>query len=220
MLARMVARQCALALFLSSAADAASVHNWDAFKTVDAISYVADIAVDLDKPINCKLDKDALGTNLRFVANQSLRLKIIPPQERFERQQTLGAEVTTLSDELAAIGPEKLNTAEYQETQKQLNSAGTRARYYIWMPIFYITGAIHEVGGACTANLQGELQATTSPANLLWNDARILHPDATLWTKSYWVTAGSSRFSAYFIDVAEQLMKELVNDWSAAQQQQ
>src|SRR5271169_4826722 len=147
MLARMVARQCALALCLSSAADAASVHNWDAFKTVDAIGYVADIAVDLDKPINCKLDKDALGTNLRFVANQSLRLKIIPPQERFERQQALEAEVTTLSDKLVAMGYEKPNTAEYLEIQKQLNSAGTRALHYNWMPLFTLPALSMRLAG-------------------------------------------------------------------------
>lgn len=218
MLVRLVTCQCALALCMS-AANAGPVQNWDAFKNVDAMSYIADITDDADKPINCKLDKDALGTNLRFIANQSLRLKIILPQQHFERQQALDAEAHTLSEKLGAFGLEKLNTAEYQETQKQFDSASARARKNIWIPEFFITGAVHEIGGACAANLDGELQATTSPANLLWNDAHIYHPHATLWTKGYWVTAGSNRFSANLTDVAGQLMKELVNDWTDAQHQ-
>ena len=47
--------------------------------------------------------------------------------------------------------------------------------------------------------------------------AYVYRPDAILWQKGYWIAGPSETFSKRVISICERLLKELVNDWSAAQ---
>jgi hypothetical protein len=147
-------------------------------------------------------------TNLRFVANQSAKLKLISFADFTDKANALYAEAGALAKQFTTIGSSQ---------ESEIKIANERAQPYFFMPSLLILSSIYSVPGLCVTTIDAEVRAATSPAKLIVNDALARAPGVVLWRNSYWLTGPNINFSLRVISVAERLMKEFVNDWSASQ---
>lgn len=151
---------------------------------------------------NCTIDYAELNTDVRFVAEQSSRLKLIPAEEHGEKFLALSRKAMTLL---------KSGTAD------QFPAANRSAEQFNWSPTLIISGNVLEIGGGCFVEIEAELTAATAASKLLANDAPVPRPEVTLCTESQWIFGPNEGFSKHVSGICEQMIKKLVNDWSALQ---
>jgi hypothetical protein len=192
--AKLVTCLCVAAVFATSSVQAAGPDPL--LKGIDSVTYVAGIYGDNE----CALDHNELETSLRFVANQSAKLKLISFGDFTDKANALFADARA-----TLLGTQGSDLAD------------ERARRYYNMPHLIFVGESHIVQGSCFISIEAEVRAATSPAKLIVNDAPAPAPGVVLWRNSYWLTGPKYQFSSRVIGIAERLMKEFVNDWSASQ---
>ena len=105
-------------------------------KGMDIVSYQA--GIEPTGAIVCKIENDRLDTALRFVANQSTKLKIVTQKEKLET-----------STELFDLASKDL----------QNDATFMRAHKYSSMPDLFIYVIALDVRGGCAATIEAEVGA-------------------------------------------------------------
>lgn len=168
----------------------------------------------------CAVDWQSLKTALLFVANQSVKLKIIPEFEHHTRSNELFDEADRIfkEDMDKATGVDKWNLpwkdSKYIAAKKEASD-------YSWMPHLFIYISPIELASGCAAWVEAKLGAYLDNMNhtyeILPTHSRAAVPyTVDIWSKAYMISGPKDGFAIQATRVAEDLMRELVNDWSAA----
>jgi hypothetical protein len=195
LISRKVLWLCGLLIFAPQSANAAGAK--DTLKGIKTISYTT--AVEKTVGGNgCKIDKDDLNTSLEFVANQSTNLKISQYSRRVD-ELISKAEVSSLSD------------AERAAARMAVAEA-------MLMPTLLIDISPLQTQFACVGAISATLSANVKgSAQIHGSDAVVPNPRVEIWWTSFVFVAPQQTFSKQAIDITEQIMKQLVNDWAASQ---
>lgn len=194
--ARKVLWLCLLA-FLPHSAMAASGVISGYLKGIKMISYDLDVEKTMGGD-QCIIDKESLKTSVEFVANQSTKLKIVPPEQKDKRV-----------NELMGWHPGEDKDA----AKKAFND-------WNFMPDFSIVIRPLQVSESmCTAAINAELLVwvDVQNAHVIPTQALISYPATMVQQITGGLVASQQTFSNQAINAAEHIMKQLVNDWSAAQ---
>jgi hypothetical protein len=146
----------------------------------------------------CNIDKDNLNTSVEFVANQSTKLKIVPPDQKMKRIY-----------ELMGSHP----GADKEAAKKAFND-------YNFMPSFFIgIQPVQAAQFACAGTVNAELWVHIDIENapVIPTQALMSYPAVVIWTTTAGFWAPPQSFSNQAINVTVQAIKQLVNDWAAAQ---
>jgi hypothetical protein len=149
----------------------------------------------------CNIDQESLNTSIDFVANQSTKLKIVPFSERERRSYELFKQLNVGSPSTA------------QEAAKKAY------RDYNFMPQFYIgIMPLQTTQFTCAGSINAEVLAYfEEQAHMIPTRAPIYPPMIEIWSVKFGFVAPRQSFSNDAINLTEQIMKQLVNDWAASQ---
>jgi len=155
----------------------------------------------------CKIDWDNLNTSLQFVANQSTTLKIVTEIQKSDQTKELYSKL----DPKWFFGSDG-DQKQYQATKKVADE-------YISMPYLFIgfSPLQPQAQGGCAGTITARLTASVSPTHLLATQVDVYDPRIEIWSKTYGFVGPQGSFSKYAINLGEQMMKSLVNDWAASQ---
>ena len=168
----------------------------------------------------CTVDRESLTTAMRFVANQSTKLKIIPWDEHAERDKELHEIQQQIWNELTVSGKSE---AMFAAISNAKYVAAKEAAYdYAMMPQFHIIitpiETISGCGGSVHATLDAYLDSKSRESmEILPTHYRYAPWTVEIWSHSYSFTGSKEGFAAFATHIAGDLMKEFVNDWSTAQ---
>jgi hypothetical protein len=141
-----------------------------------------------------QFDEERLQTSVEFVANQTTKLKIVPPDEKTKR-----------INELMGRSGEAAKKAFHD---------------YNFMPMFYIgIQPLQATKFVCAATVNAELlvHIDAEDAHIIPTQALMSYPAVVIRSATVSFVAPQQTFSNQAINVTEQIMKQLVNDWAAAQ---
>jgi hypothetical protein len=188
---------CSFLIFAPHSANAGGDGPNDDLKGIKAISYKTAVEKTVGGD-GCKINEDDLNTSLEFVANQSTNLKITQYSRRLGELFSQAA-VSSLSD--AERGAARKAVAEYMLMPSLLMS--------IW-PL--------QTQFACAGTISARLSAfVKGSAHIYGTDALLQTPTVEMWSTSFSLIYPQQTFSSQIINIAEQIMKKLVNDWAASQ---
>ena len=164
---------------------------------------------------DCRVNKDSLTTALRFVANQSTKLKVIPRDEAERRADELIATKEKIFKELSPSGKWE-DMARVMQNDRYV-AAKKAADEYIKPPSLGFDIKPVEVSGACVGGVEAEVSAWFDTTKMYHTGATKYEPRIPIWSDSYVVKGPRQRFTNQVTEVAEELMKALVNDWTDSQ---
>jgi hypothetical protein len=192
---------CVCILILFPAGAKADGSNYF-LKGIGAIRYTS-VFEKVMAGIRCKIDEDNWATALKFVANQSVKLKLIPNEEYSTREIQLEKKATLLFEmrDVSEQGMRKYEAAEKEHLE------------YVNVPSLFITITTIEVGSGCAGTLNGELNVRLASTKILATNVVFDHPTMEIWNLSFALRGPPQGFFAY----GEQLIKKLVNDWAESQ---
>ena len=164
---------------------------------------------------NCRVNQNSLGTALRFVANQSTRLKVVPSEELNRRIEELTATRDKIFEELSPSGQwedraRAMGSDRWVATEKAMKEL-------VWPPHLSLDIEPFEVSGECVGTVKAEVSARFSETKMDHTGTTMYHPAIPIWSKSYVVVGPERTFTDQVTKVAEELMKALVNDWTNSQ---
>jgi hypothetical protein len=193
--ARKVLWLCLIVFLPHSAMAASDIPGGYYLKDIKTISYILDVKKTMGGD-QCNIDEENLKTSIEFVANQSTKLKIVPPEQKDKRV-----------NELMGWQPED-------------KEAATKFHDWNFMPFFNIEiQPIQASQFMCTAATNAGVWVTVDvkKAHVIPTQAVLSYPGVEIYefTGCFW--GPPQTFSNQAINAAEQMMKHLVNDWSAAQ---
>jgi hypothetical protein len=147
----------------------------------------------------CKIDQDNLNTSIEFVANQSTKLKIVPFSEHRSSELLEQSNVTSLSN------------ADKEPAKKLWHD-------YNFMPRFFIgIMPLQTTQFTCAGSVNAQLLAYAENTNMIPTQAPLYYPMVEIWSNWLGFVGPQQTFSNQTINLTEQIMKQLVNDWAAAQ---
>jgi hypothetical protein len=156
----------------------------------------------------CDIDFNSLNTALQFVANQSTKLKIVTESEHKRRAK----ELTEITDRIREKVFEKGWSVAAVNDDKYL-AAKKAAREYRLMPRLSIVIDPIELAGGCAGTVDAKLSAYLDSQT----DDQIVPTVVEIWSSSYKFKGPQQTFTNHAAWIAEDLMKKLVNDWTASQ---
>jgi hypothetical protein len=192
----LLAMYCSLVSFPAIAT--AQDHPSHYMKGIKIISYLPAYVEKTVGGDGCKINEENLNTSLQFVANQSTNLKIVTETERHERGNELWAQASALS----------LSDPAHEAARKA-------ARDYGFMPRFLIDIFPLQTQFECAGTIRAELSVRIEDAQLIPTQVPISGNGRK--SVEYGFVAPQQSFSNQAINLAEQMMKRLVNDWTASQ---
>ena len=191
MLARKILWLCSLLLFAPHFANAGDT-NYN-LKGIKAISYATTVKETVGGD-GCKIDNHYLNTSLEFVANQSTNLKITQ---------------FSLSELYSQTMDPSLSDAKRQ-------AAGEAVSEIIHMPFLFMRIMPLQTQFACAGTIHATLSAHAKESpHLYGTDAAVW--EVEIWSTTFGFVGPQQTFSNQAINLAEQIMKQLVNDWTASQ---
>jgi hypothetical protein len=148
---------------------------------------------------DCKIDQANLNTSIEFVANQSTNLKIESNSQHVQHLNEL-------------LGK------PYSELYKN-NLLKEPERSYVLMPTFSIgIDPLQTTKFNCAGTIKGDLSAYIEEKPHIIPTQVVVSPAIVeIWSKEVAFVGPQQSFSNQAINAAEQIMKKLVNDWSASQ---
>jgi hypothetical protein len=187
-------------------------------KGITAVNYHAYVVQDSNR---CRVERDSFETALQLVANQSVKLKPIPFHEWIVQNRELHDIQQQIWDDLTRSGkPEDMSAATDNAKYK---AAKQLAFDYGIMPMLNLHVMPMETVGGCVAMVNATLDAyldykSKGPLEILPNHRRIMPATIEIWSTRNLITSSSDGFANYATRAAEGVLKELVNDWTAAQE--
>ena len=158
----------------------------------------------------CAIDLEAWDTAIEFVANQSIKLKLI--KEREHREQA-----KQLSDKVAEAGRHFSDTAA-DTAQKALDEADENLRKYLYAPKLWLSAQAIEHNGGCFGTLEGSVKAALKPSEMISTGTIVYRPYVEMWSDARLLLSASAEFSRFVIQSSEGMMKKFVNDWALSQE--
>lgn len=144
----------------------------------------------------CEIDRYAWDAALQIVANKTDKLKLIPKDEYEAHLDVLRAKYDRLAK--SALFPDD-GVPAFNAAQKDLEDYNSIPKL-----VLSVT-SIATRGGGCGGTLAAILEVdNVTPAKRIWYESRLIHYSGRDYT-------------ANVIDLAENVIKRLVSDWTYAQ---
>jgi hypothetical protein len=190
------------------------------YRDLQGITAITYHAISDQDSKSCRVERESLDTALQFVANQSVKLKLIPSREHDTRYQELHDIQQQIWNELTASGkPEAMfaamDNAKYKAT-------GQSAFDYGMMPILHIYVSEMETVSGCVASIHAVLDAyidqkSRENLEILPTHRRTMPWTIEIWSRSNLIVSQKATYASFVTSTVEGIFKELVNDWTAAQ---
>jgi hypothetical protein len=167
----------------------------------------------------CKIDYNGLVTALQFVANQSIQLKIVAASDQMRR----GKELDEIADQIWNKAKTSGKVEDMMATMKDAKYQAARNAAYDYNLMPHLSIVVQPMdleGGGCvgsvSATLSAYLDSKTNNMEIVPTHARV-SPTVEIWSGSYLFIGTKQTFANQATRIAEDLMKQLVNDWTASQ---
>jgi hypothetical protein len=155
----------------------------------------------------CAIDGGNWTIAVKFLVNQSAKLKFIEDLEYQERLTELSAKASLLA---ANVLSSEQGLEKFAAAQKELEAYGS-------IPRLRVTFTPIELQSGCAGTLEGELEVDVAPTEIIATKARVIHPTVVIWTYGHTLKGPQESFSSFMISSGEQLIKKFVNSWTEAQ---
>lgn len=155
---------------------------------------------------HCKIDWQALNSSWTFVANQSMKLRLISETDNAAETDADMNKLTKLQS--GECSGEKL-AACYADTQK---FRVTHSNPHLWISVDPI-----DVKFGCVAQVRARVVAAFDDTKMIATGKEMSAPQIELWSQRMWVRAPYDTIGTEVIHAGEQLLKDFVNAWTAAQ---
>ena len=163
----------------------------------------------------CKIDQSSLATALQFVANQSTRLKVIPMKELDRRANELLDARDQIFKELSQSGKvEDMTRAMGSDRYVAKDKA---IKELLFPPRLSFDIVPLEVSDGCVGRVEVEVSAYFDNTKMRHTGTTMYEPHIPIWAEIHFVVGPQRTFTDQVTKVAEELMKALVNDWTASQ---
>jgi hypothetical protein len=155
----------------------------------------------------CGVDQKAWDTAIRFVANQSTKLKLVTFQDHnehfneFINRQKAPKKTTSWTDE-----DNRKAIEEKAQFDKEL-----------FVPSLYVSITTIDVKNGCAAFIEASVNVNLQRSAIIPTGVTIANPTHEVWSASWTLKDTYQSFSKSAIELSEQLVKSLVNDWTASQ---
>jgi hypothetical protein len=158
---------------------------------------------------SCAIKFEEWNNSLKFVADQSVRLKLIQDEKYHNRLHELSNKVSSVSSSDVLSSEQGAKT--WQAAMKELQDYGS-------IPELRITVTPIELeSGGCAGTLGGELIANVAPTHIIATQKEVGHPTVEIWAFGHILKGPYQDFSRFMISNGEQLIKKLVNSWTESQ---
>jgi hypothetical protein len=186
-------------------------------KAITAITYDA-ISHQDNKP--CGVERESLATALQFVANQSVKLKLIPSREHDIRYQELNETQDQVWKQLTVDSKPETMFAALENAK--FKAARDAAFDYGMMPILHIYISEMETVSGCVASISAEVNAyidkkSRENLEILPTNRRVTRWTIEIWSTDHLIVSPRATYAAFVTRTVENVLKELVNDWTKAQ---
>jgi hypothetical protein len=149
----------------------------------------------------CNIDRENLNTSLQFVANQSTNLKFVPFSERLHKSSELYSQLNVTS----------LSSADKEAAKKVADD-------YNLMPSLFFEIMPLQTQFACAGTINVKLLGYIEEhAHMIPTRVAVYAPTVAIWSVMFGFVGPQQTFSNKTINITEQIMKQLVNDWAASQ---
>jgi hypothetical protein len=156
----------------------------------------------------CAVDWKAWNTAIDFVANQSVKVKLI----RYDDYTQLEKQA---SDEFS-----KASQSHYRnpESLDELLRAYEDAVSKTSAPQIFLSIETIDLISGCAGTVDARVQVALKATSILGTDHPLLTPSMEIWRDHTLIKGPFDTFSTLAIQTSEQIMKKLVNDWAKAQE--
>jgi hypothetical protein len=182
------------------------------FKDVQMMTYEGAI----QSKGRCAVDWKAWNTAIDFVANQSIKLKLIREDDHHEQEKQLIEERNKATDKL--VRQPNNNAAAQKELQKAFDEAQGKLNKYGWVPRMHFAIQTMDLVNSCVGTVSGTVDVVVETSKIKATDKTILTPSVEIWSNSRLLAGPSDTFASFAIQASEQIMKKLVNDWAKSQE--
>jgi hypothetical protein len=187
------------------------------FKDVKVMSYIGFVQTKG----RCAIDWKAWNTAMDFVANQSVKLKLIPEYDYWKQTKQL-------SDEASKAAQKAFDYTIPEKNRQELQKAWEEARERLgksWAPTLYFSIDTLELVSGCVGEVEAKVEVVLqcgdnplSTCTIKGTDKTVPNPSVTIWSNDSLISAPFATFSSFAIETSEQIMKRLVNDWAKSQE--
>jgi hypothetical protein len=161
----------------------------------------------------CGVDWKAWNAAIDFVANQSVKLKLITDKEHSGRTKKLVADAGRESDNWVNQFYNKV----IPNAAQRFDPASENELKYTNAPSLSFEVIILEHNNGCAGMLKAEVEAALMPSTMISTETFVGSPHMVIWSASNLLTSPPETFSQFVIQTSEQMMKSFVNDWSLSQ---
>jgi hypothetical protein len=149
---------------------------------------------------DCKINQGDLNNSIEFVANQSTTLKIVSNSQYVQH----------LSE---------LERIPFNERYDEHNVLKEPERSYVLMPHFAILiNPLQTTQFTCAGFVRADLSAhIEEKPHIIPTQVVVSAATVEIWSIEYGFVGSQQAFSNQAINLTEQIMKKLVNDWTASQ---
>ena len=165
---------------------------------VSAMTYIGFIEPNTG---HCAIDWQGWNTEIEFVANQSTKLNFLKNSEKTKQAKALYDKATTPG----------LSNREFHKAMEIADRVN-------WMPNLEFIITPIELQSDCAATIDAEVLAALKPSTMISTGNSVYNPQIRIWSRSKSLSSPFQSFSSFAIQVSEQIMKGLVNDWATSQE--
>jgi hypothetical protein len=182
------------------------------FKGITIVSYQA-FAKTEKSP--CAIDMNSWNTAIDFIANQSVKLKLIRDRDRREQEEQLRDAATKASDNYKRLFTDDKAA---QTAKKQHDEAWNRYDKYASIPTLSFHIDTLDLVNGCAGSVVAKVDVVLEAAMIKPTGKTMYTPIVTIWGNGIQMSDGLDTFSSLAIRTSEQILKKLVNDWTQAQE--
>src|SRR5262249_271397 len=174
----------------------------DELRGITGIQYVTHLNPQMAGQ-RCAFDEARWKTSLHFVANQSVKLRLMSETEYTAEMKQVRA---------------RSSAQKTGKADKNVNDvADTADDSLFFIPMLHITAVGIEVGAGCAGTVNASLSAFTDTTTIIGTGTQLPLPSVEIWRRMTMVKGSPDYFATNMIRGAEDLMKTLVNEWTEAQ---
>jgi hypothetical protein len=171
----------------------------------------------------CTIDREAWRTAIDFVANQSTKLKLMRERERehHERAEELVNKASEAGRKhVKYFTTRSASDAEMAAAKRAWDDAIEVSKKYSAAPKMLVFAEILEVkNGGCVGEVSLRVSAMLKPSEMIATGNLVYFPSEEIWSSGTLLIAPASSFSKFVIEISENMLKELVNDWTLSQEE-
>jgi hypothetical protein len=162
----------------------------------------------------CVVDWKAWDTAIEFVANQSAKLRLMSEHDHYQYTQEL---YDVRDKRLAKMRSDKNVGAWTDQDWQRYNDEIASLKDKVWVPSLSFHAHTIDLKNGCAAVIIAEVNAPLERSTIIGTGEVVPYPEHEVWSTSWTLKGPYQTFSKSAIEISEQIMKELANDWAKSQ---